>query len=174
MENASKALLMAASVLVGVAIISLAVYLYTIFGDYGSQITARIEQKETDEFNVQFTQYESYQDETGKWQNTCKVGDIISIANLAKDNNNNYEFGTITNDIIEDEANFYITVDVKPKSTEALTIKAFEKQSNYSQFLKDYVGFIEGGEYKVREYSCKVDISSITGRVKKVTFKAIN
>ena len=173
MENASKALLMAASVLVGVAIISLAVYLYSIFGDYGSQITARIEQKETDEFNVQFTRYQSYKDEEGKWQNTCKVSDIISIANLAKNNNNNYDFGTITSDIIESEANFYITVDVRPKKKEAV-VKAFEMQTNYSKFLKDYVGFEEDGKYIVREYTCQVDISSITGRVKKVTFNALN
>lgn len=31
MENASKALLMAASVLVGIGMISLAIYLYTVF-----------------------------------------------------------------------------------------------------------------------------------------------
>ena len=45
MENASKALLMAASVLVGILILSLIAYLYTIFGDYGSLIQARLESK---------------------------------------------------------------------------------------------------------------------------------
>ena len=42
MENASKALLMAASVLVGILILSLIAYLYTIFGDYGSLIQAAL------------------------------------------------------------------------------------------------------------------------------------
>lgn len=171
MENASKALLMAASVLVGIGMISLAIYLYTVFGDYGSQIAERIQQKETDEFNAQFYKYESYKDENGNWQNTCKASDIISIANLAKNNNNNYDFGT--EDVTNNDATFYITVDVKP-TKDATLKRAFEKEENYSQFLKDYVGFEKDGKYIVREYTCQVDISSTTGRVKRVTFIAIN
>ena len=171
MENASKALLMAASILVGVLMLSLAVYLYTIFGNFGSQITARIKQKETDEFNAQFYKYESYKDENGIWQNTCKASDIITIANLAKDNNNNYDFGT--EDVTNNDATFYITVDVKPTKDGTLK-KAFEKEENYSQFLKDYIGFEKDGKYIVREYICQVDLSSTTGRVKRVTFIAIN
>ena len=52
--------------------------------------------------------------------------------------------------------------------------KAFEKEENYSQFLKDYVGFEKDGKYIIREYTCQVDISSTTGRVKRVTFIALN
>ena len=47
MENASKALLMAASVLVGILILSLIAYLYTVFGDYSSLIQARLKKKKT-------------------------------------------------------------------------------------------------------------------------------
>ena len=50
MENASKALLMAASVLVGILILSLIAYLYTVFGDYSSLIQARLESKKINEF----------------------------------------------------------------------------------------------------------------------------
>ena len=60
MENASKALLMAASVLVGILILSLIAYLYTVFGDYSSLIQARLEEKNITEFNTKFTQYGSY------------------------------------------------------------------------------------------------------------------
>jgi len=71
-ENASRALLMAAGVLVGVLLLSLAVYLFTIFGNFGSEMTTQMNEKNLSEFNAQFTKYESYQDESGKWQNTCR------------------------------------------------------------------------------------------------------
>ena len=63
---------MAASVLVGILILSLIAYLYTVFGDYSSLIQARLEEKNITEFNTKFTQYESYKDENGNWQNTLQ------------------------------------------------------------------------------------------------------
>ena len=65
MENASRALIMAAGVLVGVLLLSLAVYLFTIFGNFGSEMTTQMNEKNLSEFNAQFTKYESYQDENG-------------------------------------------------------------------------------------------------------------
>ena len=41
MENASKALIMAAEILIGLLIISLAVYLFTSFGTSAAQINQR-------------------------------------------------------------------------------------------------------------------------------------
>ena len=64
MENASRALIMAAGVLVGVLLLSLAVFLFTIFGNFGSEMTTQMNEKNLSEFNAQFTKYESYQDET--------------------------------------------------------------------------------------------------------------
>lgn len=63
MENASRALIMAAGVLVGVLLLSLAVYLFTIFSNFGSEMTTQMNEKNLSEFNAQFTKYESYQDE---------------------------------------------------------------------------------------------------------------
>ena len=45
MENASRALIMAAGVLVGVLLLSLAVYLFTIFGNFGSEMTTQMNEK---------------------------------------------------------------------------------------------------------------------------------
>ena len=41
MENASKALIMAAEVLIGVMIISIGVYLFNVFGQYSADNTKR-------------------------------------------------------------------------------------------------------------------------------------
>ena len=66
MENASRALLMAAGVLVGVLLLSLAVYLFIIFSNFGSEMTTQMNEKNLSEFNAQFTKYESYQEVNGK------------------------------------------------------------------------------------------------------------
>lgn len=171
MENASKALLMAASVLVGILILSLIAYLYTIFGDYGSLIQARLSEKNINEFNTQFTKYESYKDESGNWQNTCKASDIVSLANLAKQNNQNYEFGTDNITEKEKEGTYYISIDTLAingkKNFETLTT------DDYTEFMRQYTGEIKNGAYQVKNYSCSVTIDSITRKVKKVVFKPI-
>ena len=95
MENASKALLMAATVLVGVLLLSLGVYLFTVFGNFSADMTKELTQKDIDEFNAQFIKYESYKDETsGEWKNTCRAQDVVTIANLAKENNSKYDYTT--------------------------------------------------------------------------------
>ena len=58
MENASKALLMAAGVLIGVLIISLAVYLMSYFGGVSADIHKRQKANQINQFNSQFTAYE--------------------------------------------------------------------------------------------------------------------
>ena len=55
MENASKALIMAGGVLIGILIISLAVYLFADFGSTSAQINAQNSQKQITEFNSKFT-----------------------------------------------------------------------------------------------------------------------
>lgn len=82
MENASKALLMAAGVLVGVLIISLATYLFIDFGTTSAEINKRNEERQLNEFNATYTKYADRKDLT--------LYDIISIANNAKDNNKFY------------------------------------------------------------------------------------
>ena len=116
MENASRALIMAAGVLVGVLLLSLAVYLFTIFGNFGSEMTTQMNEKNLSEFNAQFTKYESYQDENGKWQNTCRAQDVVTIANLAKENNNKYEY-TVSD---ANTGYYYVKVIVKNVSTKII------------------------------------------------------
>ena len=89
MENASKALIMAGGVLIGILIISLAVYLFTDFGSTSAQINAQNSQKQITEFNSKFTAYEGYKDEEGNWKIT--IYDIITLAGYAKENNEYYK-----------------------------------------------------------------------------------
>ena len=83
MENASKALIMAGGVLIGILIISLAVYLFTDFGSTSAQINAQNSQKQITEFNSKFTAYEG--------NDNITIYDIITLAGYAKENNEYYK-----------------------------------------------------------------------------------
>ena len=94
MENASKALIMAAEILIGVMIISAGVYLFNTFGRYSADATKKIEQAQIDTFNDQFLKYYgsvTKYDETKQKDVVepvkCTIHDIVNLANLAKKNN---------------------------------------------------------------------------------------
>ena len=89
MENASKALLMAGGVLIGVLIISLAVYLFADFGSKSASINAQNFQKQLSAFNSKFTSYQGFKDADGNWQIT--IYDIITVKGYALENNEKYE-----------------------------------------------------------------------------------
>lgn len=74
MENASKALIMAAGVLIGMIIISLAVYLFLSFGSSSAQLHQEQEEQRLNQFNTQFTSYVGL-------DNT--IYDVVTVANLS-------------------------------------------------------------------------------------------
>lgn len=59
MENASKALIMAGAVLIGIMILGSAIYLFNSFSDTTSNVVSVFEQKRISEFNAQFMKYEN-------------------------------------------------------------------------------------------------------------------
>lgn len=133
MENATKALLMAASVLIGIMILSLGVYLFSIFGDSSKNFSDRMEQAQIDEFNSQFTKFEG--------QENCTIHDIVSIVNLAKSNNKNYDYAeqdiinynsnwATVNKIINGSAPNYIYVGVKGIEDKGLKQSASTEELN--------------------------------------------
>ncbi len=100
MENASKALLMAAGVLIGLLVISLAVYLFVSFGMTSAEIHKEQQEQQLEQFNVQFTSY------VGKEGLT--IYDVVTVANLATENNKNYELTKK----VADGTDYYISVQV--------------------------------------------------------------
>ncbi len=78
MENASKALIMAAGVLVAIMVISIGTYIFSTFSEFAKNREEEIFSYQRTEFNSQFTQYEAI---------SCTIYDIISLANYAKNYN---------------------------------------------------------------------------------------
>lgn len=163
MENASKALIMAAEVLIGVMIISIGVYLFNVFGQYSADNTKRIEDTQISEFNNQFLKfYGSRTNDEGKVEPIkCTIHDIVSLANLAKENNKNYGLEK------EDNKTRYIRIDIKNN-------RNLEKKSN-----EDLVNLIKenslmSDEKNSKYYRCTVCyINTNTNRVSYMQFVEI-
>lgn len=83
MENASKALIMAAGVLIGVMILTLAVYLFLTFGIQSQELHELITANQLTQYNAQYTVYSGRKDIT--------IYQIVSVKNLAIENNNKYK-----------------------------------------------------------------------------------
>ena len=79
MENASKALLIAATVLIAIIMVSIAVYLFSIYSNQAEEYKARISTVEIEKFNSNFHVYVGRED--------IKAHEIVSIVNLAKEYN---------------------------------------------------------------------------------------
>lgn len=144
MENASNALIMAAGVLIGVLILSLAIFLITDFGQTSSEINRRITDQQLVEFNANFTSYES--------KERLTIYDIVTVAGFAQENNNYY-----------DNQNYYkVIVKVGNK----------EIQNYSSDDFKNLIK-AEQNTTPLPQYKCSVKEYHDNGRVKTVIFTKI-
>ena len=163
MENATKALIMAATILISIVVISLGLYLAATLSSFSAQVNEETRQKQISEFNGQFSKYEGREDLT--------IHDIITIANLAKENNDYYE---LTSTDVQKAGNgntLYIQVNVQ-KTANNQTHPNFEEESR--QFAQNKNGEMtaeinSNGELK--KYKCaQVLISETTERVYYILF----
>lgn len=157
MENASKALIMAAGILIGVIIITIGVYVFINFGDTSKEIQKQIDARVLAEFNNNFTKYEG--------SNEITIHDILSLANFAKENNKNFE----------DDSDYHIEIYIKNIGYNYKDITTINEDDSYIQWLKDFSVNEEKKEIKTFEcdsigYYPQEDGSQ---RVTSITFKPI-
>lgn len=98
MENASKALIMAGEILIGVMIISMGVYIFNMFATYSEEKYSRIEEAQIAEFNDRFYKFygTTLNDKGVAKPIECTIHDIVSLANFAQKHN-------LQNDLIEEK-----------------------------------------------------------------------
>lgn len=165
MENATKALLIAAGVLIGVLILSLGTYLYFTLGDYISDTQEEMEINASNQFNVQFTKYINWDGEPN--HNTdfeITIQDVISAANLAYQNN-------FKNDLTDQnqnysESTYYVSVDAWINGHYMSNIEK-NINTNSAQYLSNQTN----QQYKYKCSNTDVQFSKITGRVCKIIFR---
>ena len=167
MENASKALLMAAGVLIGILILSLAVFLFANFGAASAEAHKQNEENQIEQFNVQFTAYQGRTDIT--------IHDIVTVANLAKSTNQSFGLTEQT------ENNYYITVSAKKTTSgNKSKMETFSSKELDNLVKSDLHNLVDrddgnGNSYKgLPTYSCNVTINSNTRRVSEVNFTRNN
>jgi len=154
MENATKALLIAAGVLIGLMVISLGVSLYMSLSAYVESTQDEIAMTEIKEFNDQFTRYINCNND-GIIEHTLTIQDIVTAANTAYENNQTYELQE------HQDGNYYVTIKLDGVVLEQ-TIT-----STAATLLQAGLG---------KGYKCQstdVKISKITGRVYEVNFSTI-
>ena len=162
MENATKALIMAATILISMVVLSLGLYLAATFSSFSAQVNEETRQKQISEFNGQFLKYLGRRDLT--------IHDIITVANLAKQNNENYEL-TLAN---ANQNTLYINVQVDGISNEFENIS--EDFANDNTSMNSQINTITNpntgfNESKAKQYECtQVLISEVTQRVYRVVF----
>ena len=157
MENASKALIMAGGILVGILVMSLFIYLIVSFGATSDKLHEQNAQTQINQFNTQFTIYTDKENIT--------IYDIISVANLARENN-------------EQTNEYFITIKLREKNKSEVSLT--DTSINLISKIKENVD-AAGGEGEYSESSIKnlqrYKVLSIqyddTGRIKTIIFKYV-
>lgn len=149
MENATKALLIVAGVLIGIMILSLGTALFLELEIYVESSHEKMEFNELNAFNTQFTKYIG---------TDLTIQDIVSAANLAHENNVQYNI-IKSEDINESRGNqssTYVTIYLDTTPIEE------DINSKSSELLKNNLGKI---------FECDEALySEKTGRIYKIIF----
>ena len=170
MENATKAFIMAAGVLLGVLILLLGIYLFSIFSQYSANAYGTMEKNQIAQFNSQFFKYYgnttyNYVDENGKEKIVtkpieCTAHDVISIINLAQQNNVQLQ---LTDEVKASDETSYIQVDIGK-------IKKNQNVEKWSEI--DKINFLK--EKADKNYKCSAVLTNnTTSRVNYIKFEEI-
>lgn len=156
MENASKALLIAAEVLIAIMLLTLFSYIFTKMSEDTAKIEEKAKVSKITEFNQEFLNYEGRgtivvgTDSSGNnlYNNPITIQDVATLINLAIDNNKNYKL--------------YTNVKIKLGSDDLAS-----KYNNGSEWLKKNIT-------SEKIYRCnKIDINSKSRLVETVWIEQI-
>lgn len=150
MENASKALLMAAGVLIGVLILTLAVYLFIYFGSTTAQINSQVTEQQTVQFNSKFTSYEG--------QESLTIYDVITVASYAYENNIYYQ-----DNLSDYEIKVYLINPVRKEIQSDINTRKIS-------LIENDKSLINASNINLPTYKCEVESYHPNGRIHKIKF----
>ena len=148
MENASKALILAGEVLIGVLILGLIATVIATFGRFSSNMNAKIGQNKVLNFNNHFTVYDGRIDITAQ--------EIAGLLNFAKESNDTYELDAYgkTND--GKVSQYYVAVCIDEKNFFETNASSYAKINELRDKITEFVS-----NNNVNYYYCNVNINSI-------------
>lgn len=142
MENASKALLMAAEVLIAMMIVSLGVYVFYTYSQTSREIHDKKAEQQLVEFNAKYTKYVD--------QTTLTIYDVRTIANYAKKDNEN---------LVDSEK-----IEVIFGGSNVVN----RTEADWDTQIQSQVGAISNINTELLKYKCLEPEYTENGRVKKV------
>ena len=153
MENAVKALYMAAGVLIGIMILSLAVVLFSSLQGYMEETNKQIMFNEVTRFNAKYTKYVDTE---------LTIQDIITVAGEAYENNKSYNIDP--NAWNESSNSLYIAIYLENNG------RIDQKMGENSEMIE----LLGNNNASVQKYKCAnsdVEYSENTGKIFKMTFR---
>lgn len=106
MEDVTRALMIAGGVFIGIMIVTVGMVLFSSLGQYTDDTQKQIEENAVQSFNEQFTKYINYEDGSSTVEFDITIQDVITVANLAYENNKNYGLED------KDDYNYYVSVHI--------------------------------------------------------------
>lgn len=166
MENASKALLMAGGVLIGILILSLGVYLFVSFYNSTASMQNEMEEAAITNFNNQFLSYDGKEDLT--------IYDVATVVNLARENNEKFGLTGVG----REPGNLYIAVYLNSNTNQKTGLEndtkfnIYKTNSNKTTEIDDvkYLHTSSNGTKKLLRYKCEVQVNKDTSVVDKIIF----
>lgn len=152
MENAVKALYIAAGVLIAVLVLSLAVVVYSSLQSYVENSNEQIKDNDLNSFNSKYLNYAGRDDIT--------IQDIVTIASFAYENNMSYDINPSQWPDM-DEKTLYVTVYI-----DVIRID--------TEINENIIDLLE--EHKGKKFKCEKDdvyISETTGQVSCIIFREL-
>lgn len=153
MENATKALIIVAGALIGIMILSLAATLYFELENYVQTENDKMDANAQNAFNTQFINYIS---------NNLKIHDVITVANLAYENNIGYNIDYASAGITPDPSKLFVAVYIDSERIDNQIANSGEMAKRLERALKND-----------STYSCTssgIIYSDITGRIYEIHF----
>lgn len=189
MENASKALLMAAGILIGILVLSLGIYMFVYFSGETKRVYNQVQADQINQFNSEYSSLEGKSDVT--------IYDVISIARRAREFNKqndlkvgDYNYIKVTlngwTKGSDGKLNLNTTLNPYPELTDIDKYPGNNMEGTYQSLIEndrevmsrtkeektDEDGNeIEEEDVKAPTYTCTVDGYNDSQRITGVTFK---
>lgn len=134
MENASRALIIAGTVLIAILIISVAISIINLYGNYVAEAEQKRINQEITQYNAKFEKYaeKSYLKDS---ENEISIHDVITIFNLVKE----YNERKLENGIILKLGNVILTEH----------IEAYSNIDSWKKYLEDDLKNEQTSAYKM-------------------------
>lgn len=189
MENASKALLMAAGILIGILVLSLGIYMFVYFSGETKRVYNQVQADQINQFNSEYSSLEGKSDVT--------IYDVISIARRAREFNKqndlkvgDYNYIKVTlngwTKGSDGKLNLNTTLNPYPELTDIDKYPGNNMEGTYQSLIEndrevmsrtkeektdENGNEIEEEDVKAPTYTCTVDGYNDSQRITGVTFK---